>query len=135
MNVVPLAMALPYQVGIQSPAEEHFLAAFLREEIVEKMQGNGLIEFGAHGRTRTGRCWVRTHGYKMVTKWLQTAVEHGRRVSRLNLQLAPLSGRSSNFSPRRTLCRLLTELGGSLLVRGGIPNAVRDLDLVWRHRR
>ena len=53
MNVVPLAMALPYQVGIQSPAEEHFLAAFLREEIVEKMQGNGLIEFGAHGRTRT----------------------------------------------------------------------------------
>ena len=53
MNVVPLAMALPYQVGIQSPAEEHFLAAFLREEIVEKMRGNGLIEFGAHGRTRT----------------------------------------------------------------------------------
>ena len=53
MNVVPLAMALPYQVGIQSPAEEHFLAAFLREEIVEKMRGNGLIEFGAHGWTRT----------------------------------------------------------------------------------
>src|SRR5437879_4111315 len=53
MNVVPLATALPYQVGIQRPAEEHFLAAFLREEIVEKMQGNGLIEFGAHGRTRT----------------------------------------------------------------------------------
>ncbi len=44
MNVVPLAMALPYQVGIQSPAEEHFRAAFLREEIVEKMRGNGLIE-------------------------------------------------------------------------------------------
>src|SRR5438445_8514242 len=37
--------------------------------------------------------------------------------------------RSSNFSPRPALCRSLTEPGGSLPVRGGIPNAAREPDL------
>src|SRR5207245_11495116 len=111
MNVVPLATALPYQVGIQRPAEEHFLAAFVRDEIVEKMRGNGLIEFGAHGRTRTAGLLLTKEllcqrvncgglagvgSGPMATKWSQNGYrqrsEHGRRVGRLNLQLAPLSG-------------------------------------------
>jgi hypothetical protein len=41
------------KLGYKTCAEEHFLAAFLGEEIAEKMLGNGAIEFGAHGRTRT----------------------------------------------------------------------------------
>ena len=45
---------LPHLVGIQNPVQKSIsLPHFWREEIDEKMQGNGAIELGAHGPTRT----------------------------------------------------------------------------------
>src|SRR5712692_779519 len=45
---------LPHLVGIQNPVQKSIsLPHFWEEEIDEKMQGNGAIELGAHGRTRT----------------------------------------------------------------------------------
>jgi hypothetical protein len=55
MNVVCAGRyGLPHLVGIQNPLQKSIsLRHFWEEEIDMKMQGNGVIELGAHGRTRT----------------------------------------------------------------------------------
>jgi hypothetical protein len=46
-------MACQHQVGMQNLCRRAFPCGISGEEMHQKMQGNGLIELGAHGRTRT----------------------------------------------------------------------------------